>query len=216
MHKCLHLLLTGRASYRISQRLSEMKRADEPLEEESRGLCVLGAVGGALVLKGPFGALMGSQLAPMLATVKGPTGDKIRQAGWATWSRYLKVKSGTTKILIEADATYDVRGRITRFDVPGKWRRFDAKLDVTGKARATLQALRRHLWQPLVRLWSTLRLFCHRRGITPAVVTAWEKTTIPSRWRAFEQRVVLRMRVQQMREQEGGVGGGAGYNSRGG
>jgi len=195
------------------KRLSEMKRADEPLEEESLGLCVIGAVGGALVLKGPFGVLLGSQLAPMLATVKGPTGEKIRQAGWATWSRCLKIKRGATKVWIETDAKYDIRGRIVRIDAPGKWRDFDTKFDATGRVKATVQLLKRYLWQPLARLWSNFALFCNRRGITKAVVSTWEKTTIPSRWRSFEQQSILRMRVQQMRNQQGG--GGAGYSPRG-
>ena len=186
---------------RAMKRMSEMKRADEPLEEEMLGLCVVGVGVGALAGGGAIGALLGSQLAPMLAQVQGPNGETFRKAGWATWSRVLKVKSGVLKFWRRADADYDIRGRITRFDAPGKWTKLDAAFDLTGKMRAAAQLLRRFLWVPLVALWGNVGQFCNRSGITKTATAAWEKTTIPAQWRAFEQEQVLRARMRQMRNQ---------------
>jgi hypothetical protein len=53
-----------------------MKRRDEPLEQEVRGLYILGAAGGLLlgatVVRSPaLGLILGVQLAPLLAFMEG-------------------------------------------------------------------------------------------------------------------------------------------------
>ena len=71
-------------------RLSQMKRRDEPLEEEVRGLYVLGAAGGlvlgvTVVRSVLLGLIIGVQLAPLLAFMEGAQGERVRLAGWETW-----------------------------------------------------------------------------------------------------------------------------------
>ena len=71
-------------------RLSQMKRRDEPLEEEVRGLYVLGAAGGlvlgvTVVRSVLLGLIIGVQLAPLLAFMEGSRGERVRLAGWETW-----------------------------------------------------------------------------------------------------------------------------------
>ena len=71
-------------------RLSQMKRRDEPLEEEVRGLYVLGAAGGlvlgvTIVRSVLLGLIIGVQLAPLLAFMEGAQGERVRLAGWETW-----------------------------------------------------------------------------------------------------------------------------------
>ena len=67
-----------------------MKRRDEPLEEEVRGLYIVGATGG-LVL-GPLlfgssflGMIVGVQVGPSLAFTGGPRGERMRATGWESW-----------------------------------------------------------------------------------------------------------------------------------
>jgi hypothetical protein len=52
-------------SKRERTRLSRLRRPDEPLEEELRGLALIGAVAGALFLGGPLGALFGYNVGPL-------------------------------------------------------------------------------------------------------------------------------------------------------
>ena len=61
---------------REAARLSQMKRRDEPLEQEVRGLYILGAAGGLLLgatlVRSPaLGLILGVQLAPLLAFMEG-------------------------------------------------------------------------------------------------------------------------------------------------
>ena len=72
---------------REAARLSQMKRTDEPLEEEVRGLYIVGATGG-LVL-GPLlfgssilGMIVGVQVGPSLAFTGG---ERMRATGWESW-----------------------------------------------------------------------------------------------------------------------------------
>eukprot|EP00962_Isochrysis_galbana_P012799 scaffold3629_cov96-Isochrysis_galbana.AAC.1 len=51
-------------SKRERTRLSRLRRPDEPLEEELRGLALIGAVAGALFLGGPLGLLVGFNVGP--------------------------------------------------------------------------------------------------------------------------------------------------------
>ena len=67
---------------REAARLSQMKRRDEPLEQEVRGLYILGAAGGLLLgatlVRSPFlGLILGVQLAPLLAFMEGA---QVRQS----------------------------------------------------------------------------------------------------------------------------------------
>ena len=179
-----------------------MKRADEPLKEELLGLCVIGAVSGGLLFGGPFGALLGINIGPMLGSQRGKAGNKFREAGWATWNFVGEAQRFGERSWRAADARYDLRGRWARFDAQGRWRRFDASHDVSGKAAAVGQVLVRRLWLPLVTLVGKIGAFCERRGITARAKTLWERTTIPRRWRDLEQQMILRARIDDMKEQQ--------------
>lgn len=79
-------------SKRQAQRFKEMKRADEPLDEEVKGLSVLAsAVGlffGNIFLGSSFFgvllAIQGFEAGPLLAVQQGEMGDQMRAAGWKT------------------------------------------------------------------------------------------------------------------------------------
>ena len=75
---------------RESARLSQMKRTDEPLVEEVRGLYIVGATGGLVF--GPLlfgssllGMIVGVQVGPSLAFTGGPRGERMRATGWESW-----------------------------------------------------------------------------------------------------------------------------------
>jgi len=185
---------------RAMRRMSEMKRADEPLREELQGLCLLGAVGGSLLLAGSgnafLGGVLGSQLAPLLSTADGAAGERSRAAGWEAWAAFLAARARAARAWRAADARFDLSGRWRRLDLPRRARRFDARFDCSGKARA---AGRR-----AVELGSSLLALLERRGVTGKARRLWQRTGLPARWREFEQEQLLRARMRQLRDQEGG------------
>ena len=55
-------------SKRERTRLSRLRRQDEPLEEELRGLALIGAIVGVILLGGPLGILFGYNAGPLLVS----------------------------------------------------------------------------------------------------------------------------------------------------
>eukprot|EP00966_Prymnesium_polylepis_P263364 6083391-Prymnesium_polylepis.1 len=98
---------------REMKRMSQLLRADEPLEEELHGLAGLGAFVG-LTLGGQFlgseilGMILGVQLAPALGFIEGTRGDHVRAAGW----RAARCSAG---------AAFEVRRAIDAADRLARW-----------------------------------------------------------------------------------------------
>lgn len=81
-----------------------------------------------------IGALLGWQLAPVLAGVDGPKGERLRLAGWEASGRWKALVVQAKEAWRIANARYDLSGRWARFDAPRRWGTFDKRFDVTGRA----------------------------------------------------------------------------------
>ena len=117
------------------RRFSEMKNAEEPLEEEVVGICLLCAVCGLLCGHAVFGStLLGgfvfAQFGPVLSLLDGAIGESARATGWS-------VSAGLDRTLAEAER----RGWMQRATAASErlmlqWRAFDEHTGSTRRARA--------------------------------------------------------------------------------
>lgn len=193
-------------SAREIKRMSQMVRADEPLEEELHGLAGLGALIGMMlgeILLGSMilGMVLGAQIAPALGFIEGPRGDQIRAAGW-------RAARCCARLAFDICATFDTmetwahQSGLTR-----AWRLFIRrsaavlriimdKTDARGKALALRRLLSwlctqaRYLWKcsRVPSLWSSF----------------WSRTGISRRLREYKQRSILNARIHALRAREGG------------
>ena len=102
-------------SDRESARFSQMKRTDEPLEEEVRGLYIVGATGGFVL--GPLlfgssflGMIVGVQVGPSLAFTGGPRGERMRATGWESWRLWGIQVRRARRALVVARREAEARG----------------------------------------------------------------------------------------------------------
>ena len=187
-------------SDREMARLAQMKRPDEPLDEEVRGLSVLGATGGFLV--GPIlfgssllGLVIGVQLGPVLAFMEGPRGDRVRAAGWEAWRIWrIQVKrAGKAWLAVEREA--EARG-VTRVLRQG-WARLLEWDEQTGVSRRCVGCAQ-VAWSIMLLAWARLRA----SRVAHAAGALWQRTTVPRRWNDFKQRAILQARMAHLRRTE--------------
>lgn len=198
---------------RAAQRLTELKRADEPLVEELRGLSVLGVLGGFFLLPvigfDPWlGMLLGWQFAPLLAVAEGSVGESCRKAGWEANLRCKAIKQRAIKEWEAADSKWNLRTRWTDFDARGKWTAFSDKNDVPGRIAALTALFVAKVWVPLKRLLVQLLEALEERGLVTKARTLWTKTGIPTWYAkqvdAWRDNQVLRSRMRQVEARENG------------
>lgn len=203
----------GGMDARAQQRLTELKRADEPLVEELRGLSVLGVLGGFFLLPvigfDPWlGMLLGWQFAPLLAVAEGSVGESCRKAGWEANLRCKAIKERAIKEWEVADSKWDIRTRWTDFDARGKWKAFSDKNDVPGRIAALMSLFIAKVWVPLRRLLVQLLEALEERGLVTKARTLWTKTGIPAWYArqvdAWRENQMLRMRMRQVEARENG------------
>lgn len=99
----------------LSVNPDDMRRADEPLEEEIRGLQVLGGITGFLV--GPhvcgssvLGIFFGILLGKYLAMAEGRRGAQFRELGWQVSVLYVAQRQRAQELWVAARATAQERG----------------------------------------------------------------------------------------------------------
>ena len=203
----------GGMDKRSQRRFTEMKRADEPLVEELRGLSVLGIFGGFFLLPvigiSPWlGMLLGWQFAPLLAIAEGSVGESCRKAGWEANLRCKAIKDRAIKEWETADAKWDLRGRWVAFDARGKWAAFSAEYDVPGRVATLMALFVAKVWEPLKRLVAQLLERLEERGLVTKTRALWVQTGIPAWYakqvEAWRDNQVLRARMRQVEARENG------------
>ena len=197
----------GGIDARTQRRMSEMKRADEPLVEEMRGLAALGIVGGFVLL--PIlgincwlGMLLGWQFAPLLSIIDGSSGEACRKAGWEANARCVAAKERIVKEWEAADAKYHLRERWASFDARGKWAAFSSQNDLPGKAAALWALFLAKIWTPLKGYAVQALAWLEERGMITKARTFWLKTGLPAWYKrqveAYRDNQLLRARMRQM------------------
>ncbi|KAL1528215.1 hypothetical protein AB1Y20_009574 [Prymnesium parvum] len=161
---------------RQMKRFNEMKRADEPLEEELKGLALLGG-GAAWLLAASLGcstwlalllAFQAFEAAPLLATNQGKLGHRARAAGWATTKRVQAVAR-------EAERRGVTAWCRTRVDELRQW---DARTRTSAKLKEGL----RRLLDLLRRVGARIRYEAFECGLTPFL------QTLPMKLRTWSRR----------------------------
>lgn len=192
-------------SEREMARLAQMKRPDEPLDEEVRGLYVLGATGGFVfgpILFGSsvLGLVIGVQLGPLLAFVEGPRGERIRAAGWESWRlwRIQADRANKTWAIVQREA--EERG-VTEVLRRACYRVIDWDHQ-TGFSRRCIEWAHT-AWSLVLLMWAR---FAASR-VARQACALWRRTTIPSRWSDFKQRAILQARMAHIRRAEAGPQG---------
>lgn len=188
-------------------RLSQMKRRDEPLEEEVRGLYVLGAAGGlvlgvTVVRSVLLGLIIGVQLAPLLAFMEGSRGERVRLAGWETWRlcqiQLRRSEKGWGVVQREAEAR-GVSPALRR-----AWARVLGWNERTGASRRALEIARAAAFAA-ERAWVRFAA----SGIARQLHALWRRTTIPRRLEDLKQRAILQARMADVRRSDAGGPGSA-------
>mmetsp|Transcript_775 Transcript_775/g.2391 ORF Transcript_775/g.2391 Transcript_775/m.2391 type:complete len:243 (+) Transcript_775:272-1000(+) len=182
-------------SKRERTRLSRLRRPDEPLEEELRGLALIGAVAGALFLGGPLGLLVGFNVGPWTAMLDGQLGERMRLAGWEADERRAALMGHPT--------VASFRRRLLAFD---------ARTGVSTRGRALAAAA----WARLAAGAARLADWWGASAAKRAVLSAWRKSGMHARYTDFRDRQVLNARMRQARLEEfyrtrggGDFGGGS-------
>ena len=192
-------------SEREMRRLSAMKTSDEPLEEEVEGLCILGGMAGAvlgvpLLGSGMIGALLGVQfLGPLLAFSAGPSGDRLRMAGWHTQNLSRKALKRSEMAWNDLVRMSEESGLIARLErVRDRLLEWDQS---TGMSRR-FKELALQAWQIWCGVASAARRLSDRSGLTARAQTLWYATRIPKFVQETRENAVLRARLQALRERE--------------
>ena len=186
---------------REAARLSQMKRTDEPLEEEVRGLYIVGATGG-LVL-GPLlfgssilGMIVGVQVGPSLAFTGG---ERMRATGWESWRLWgIQVRRSRRAWLI-ARREAEARGLTPLLRrTSGSIRAWDERTSARRRCADTALIT----WSLVQLAWARLAA----SGASRQLFALWERTTVPRRLRELQQRSVLQARIADIRRSEAGDG----------
>jgi hypothetical protein len=198
------------------KRLSEMKRADEPLSEELEGLVVLGAASGFLLIGPAFGspvlgALLGVQAAPLFAFAGGRTGERARAVGWEVNVEWQRGRKAALRLWTSAQRVSERRGltrqlRLLRDRVLAFDERTGASKLVRRWATLILGALRS--------MFARVRRLSATSGLTAKLHELWRRTGLPNLIEEAKDRAILSQRMDDIRhgrrrpgEQGGGVRG---------
>lgn len=187
---------------REAARLSQMKRRDEPLEQEVRGLYILGAAGGlflgaTVVRSPPLGLILGVQLAPLLAFMEGAQGERVRLAGWETWRLYQIQRARGEKTWRSVQREAEARGVSPA--LRRAWARVVGWNERTGASRNAI-ALARATASSIERAWARFTA----SGVARRLGALWQRTTIPRRLEELRQRVILQARIADVRRSDAG------------
>lgn len=105
-------------SAREMKRMTQMFRADEPLQEELQGLAWLGAFTGVLFGRpllgnAALGMVLGAQLGPALGFVEGSRGDHVRATGWRVY-RMLESMVAEARVTFDSIETWAYRSGLAK------------------------------------------------------------------------------------------------------
>lgn len=165
-------------SKRERTRLSRLRRQDEPLEEELRGLALIGAIVGVILLGGPLGILFGYNAGPLLGLVDGEFGEKVRLAGWEVEER--------RQAFVNHPQMASLRRQAIAFDQHTGFSTHVALL--ASRAVLGLQTIARWVSQ----WWNA----SETKNI---MISVCRRTGIYARWKEFRERQVLNARVREAR-----------------
>jgi len=193
------------------KRLAAMKTADEPIQEEIEGLCVLAGISGAVIGVPLFGspllgAVLGTQLGPLAAFTSGPNGERLREAGWQSH------KSWRAALKRAESAWAAVRAWSARIGLTNLLQQLGGRVrssDASRKATALATALAKSTWRHLCFSAQRVRIWSGESGLTARLQSLWRKTGLPKWIEEQRGRMVLRARMQDLSEREQrGSGGG--------
>lgn len=206
---------TGGLTERSLRRLSQMKTAEEPLDEEITGLGILGAcigmvAGGPLFGSPIFGIILGSQIGPLLAFKSGPTGEKLRAAGWeghVLWRSTEQRAQKSWAIMVRESEARGITAALRQV-----WRRAVAVDGATGMSRR-LKVLATAMRAAGMRAWQAVCRRSRESGLTARLASLWRRTGLPALIEEERSRRVLnaRMRGVSTREQRENGGGNDGF-----
>ena len=156
---------------RMRTDFSNMKRADEPLDEESRGFKVLCATAGFLLRPASsslLGLCLGLLAAAVLIDQPGSVGLWAREMGAQVWGVWARLRSeAETRGVPEAYASGCAKVAACLSACITELRALDASIGARAAAGRTAS-----------QLWGKARTWSDARGVTPRVQRLWAKSRV--------------------------------------
>lgn len=183
------------------KRLSQMKGPNEPIEEEMKGLMVLGSVlgylfGQSLLGSGLVGGMIGSQLGSVASFAEAPQGEQLRRAGW-------NIMVYVEQLSLFAEKSWRAVMRESQARGVTLWlrRRWAQAKDLDASTGASIKARALALSSLTLaqRAWSHACWAAERSGFNAKVRQLWRQSGLQKQVSDMRSRAVLNARIADMK-----------------